>query len=233
MPFDTQYDAPFRKQAQQIDGIDVDVYEEFNRDPLAPIIGLGDVHLRVGLFGRDPGREEVRHGEPFIGTGGQKVRQALYQHLYGQPLPNFQASREVGRAFFWANTVPYKPVGNKAWSMAVKKRFQPLMAELLAADWHGSDIITLGREAFLWFGIGQLKPARDRLAEFWRRDDRFTSSISVVIGVEGGVQREIRLHPLPHPSPLNATWYKHFPGLLSARLTQLDVRADNVRIQQA
>lgn len=232
MPFDAQYDSPFREQARHIEGIDVDVYSAFDKDPLAPIIGLGDADLRVGIFGRDPGREEVRYGEPFIGTGGQKVRQALYQHLYGVPLPNFEASRTVGRQFFWANTVPYKPIGNKAWSMAVKKRFQPLMAALLVEQWQGSDIITLGREAFLWFGIGHPKHARDRLAEFWARGDRFESSIVVEVGVEGGACRDIKLHPLPHPSPLNATWYKHFPRLLSARLTQLGVRLDNTRISR-
>src|SRR5699024_8221544 len=125
------------------DGIDVEVYRQYDKDPLAPIIGLGEANLRIALFGRDPGREEVRHGEPFIGAGGQKVRQALYQHLHGAPLPDFAASVAVGRALFWANTVPYKPVGNKAWSMAVKKRFQPLMAQLLATHWRGSDVITL------------------------------------------------------------------------------------------
>src|SRR5699024_10071486 len=128
-------------------------------------------------------------------------RQALYRHLHAAPMPDFEASIDVGRLFFWANTVPYKPVGNKAWSMAVKKRFQPLMASLLAEQWRGRDIITLGREAFLWFGIGQDKPARDRLAAFWARDDRFESSIETAVGGDGGTQRSVRLHPLPHPSP--------------------------------
>ena len=62
----------------------------------------------------------------------------------------------MGEKFFWANTVPYKPTGNKAWSMKVKKQFQPLMAELLLTTWNGRDLITLGREAFLWFGINQV-----------------------------------------------------------------------------
>src|SRR5699024_628144 len=105
---DAQFDRQFRRQAGAIDGIDVEVYRQYDKDPLAPIIGLGEANLRIALFGRDPGREEVRHGEPFIGAGGQKVRQALYQHLHGAPLPDFAASVAVGRALFWANTVPYK-----------------------------------------------------------------------------------------------------------------------------
>lgn len=230
---DAQFEREFREQARHIDGIDVDVYAQFQRDPLAPIIGLGDADLRISLFGRDPGREEVRHGEPFIGAGGQKVRQTLYQHLHGVPLPDFEASRVVGREFFWANTVPYKPIGNKAWSMVVKKRFQPLMARLLAEHWHGRDIITLGREAFFWFGIGRDKSERNRLADFWSRDDRFAAALPIVIGADEAKQREVRLHPLPHPSPLNATWYKRFPQLLDTRLTQLDARLGNMQLPRA
>lgn len=229
MPFDAQFDQPFREQAQRIDGIDVDVYANFGKDPLAPIIGLGDADLRVAIFGRDPGREEVRHGVPFIGAGGQKVRQTLYWHLHDAPMPDFEASRAVGELFFWANTVPYKPVGNKAWSMAVKKRFQPLMAALLAEQWRGTDIITLGREAFFWFGIGRSRAERARLTAFWARDDRFETAIEVDLGAAAG-QRRVRLHPLPHPSPLNATWYKHFPALLGARLQQLEVRLDTLHV---
>ena len=67
----------------------------------------------------------------------------------------------VGDDLFWINTVPYKPVGNKAWSMAVKRRFQPLVAALLTRQWDGDRVITLGREAFLWFGIGQSREVRD------------------------------------------------------------------------
>lgn len=230
MPFDGQYDSEFRQLARRLDGLDVDVYSQFGKDPLAPIIGLGDRDLRVGFFGRDPGREEVRLGEPFIGTGGQKVRQTLYQYLHGRPLPDFEASREVGRLFFWANTVPYKPTGNKAWSMAVKKRFQPLMARLLADEWRGEALITLGREAFLWFGIGQSREARQQLEVFWRRADRFESHIDVTVSADESGGRPVALYPLPHPSPLNATWYKHFPALLRARLEQLGVQSNNLRM---
>jgi len=221
----------FADLARETAGIDTEVYARFDKDPLEPVIGLGHADSRVGFMGRDPGTDEVRHGEPFIGAGGQLVRKALYECLHGAPLPDFAASQAIGRDFFWANTVPYKPVGNKAWAMSVKKRFHPLMREILVDQWNGADLITLGREAFLWFGIGQDREERSRLEAFWEHPERFEQHIAVTLNSPHGKHREIRLHPLPHPSPLNATWYGRFPGLLRQRLEQLDVRADNLRIR--
>lgn len=223
--------AGFRELAANLEGVDVDAYAAFDKSPLEPVIGLGDVNARVGFFGRDPGRDEVQHQMPFIGAGGQKVRGALYRHLHGSELPDFKASVKVGENFFWANTVPYKPTGNKAWSMKVKKQFQPLMAELLLTTWNGRDVITLGREAFLWFGINQAKEVQQHLDAFWARDDRFESFIDVELASASGATRTFRIHPLPHPSPLNATWYKRFPDLLLARLRQLKVRHDSLLIK--
>nr|WP_299243390.1 uracil-DNA glycosylase family protein [uncultured Halomonas sp.] len=213
----------FRREAEKLEGVDLEVYRQFDKDPLEPVIGLGPKDAPIGIFGRDPGRQEIKHGVPFIGSGGQKVRGPLFEALHGEPLPDFEASLEVGRHVFWANTVPYKPTGNKAWSMAVKKRFQPLMAELLITHWHGRTLITLGREAFLWFGINQPKEVRQALEAFWKREDRFESVHSTPLTLESGEQAIFDLAPLPHPSPLNQTWYKRFPGLFDARLTELNV----------
>ncbi len=215
----------FREQAAHIEGIDTEIYRRFGKDPLEPIIGAGERTARIGFFGRDPGREEVRHGEPFIGSGGRIVRKVLYQHLHGEPAPDFEALRALGRGFFWINTVPYKPVGNKAWSMAVKRRFHPLMSRLLIEQWDGRDVITLGREAFLWFGLEQSRETRETLEAFWAREARFNESLEVELR-SGDEARTFRLHPLPHPSPLNQTWFKRFPDLLRARLDALDVKAD-------
>lgn len=213
----------FRREAQVLDGVDVDAYRQFDQDPLEPIIGLGPRDAPVGVFGRDPGKQEVKWGEPFIGSGGQKVREGLYLAMYGEPLPDFEASREVGRHIFWANTVPYKPTGNKAWSMAVKKRFQPLMAELMVTHWQGREVITLGREAFLWFGIHQPREVRQALEDFWGREDRFETRHTTTLTLNDGREATFELAPLPHPSPLNQAWFKRFPGLLKARLEQLGV----------
>jgi uracil-DNA glycosylase family 4 len=228
-----QLHSRFRELAAHTDGIDVDVYKRFDKDPLEPVLGLGPDDSRVGFFGRDPGRDEVQHGEPFIGAGGQLVRRALYRALHdGKPLPDFAASREIGREFYWANTVPYKPVGNKAWSTKIKQRFQPTMARLLIEQWQGEHIITLGREAFLWFGLLQSREARDKLDAFWLHEDRFTEPLKITLaaGDDDSIKRDFTLYPLPHPSPLNATWYGRFPGLLDARLQQLKVKRGKLRV---
>jgi uracil-DNA glycosylase len=216
--------AAFREAAEGLEGVDTAVYEAYGRDPLEPVIGQGEPNVPLAFFCRDPGRDEVQHQMPFIGAAGQKVRTTVYQHLYQQEMPDFDASVEVGKGFFWANTVPYKPLGNKAWSMKVKKRFQPLMADLLIKGWNGVDIITLGREAFFWFAINQPREVKQQLEAFWGQDNRFESATTVTVTALDGSARELRLHPLPHPSPLNATWYKRFPALLAARLKQLKVK---------
>ncbi len=223
----------FRNLARDLEGIDLEVYREFGRDPLEPIIGEGDPQARIALFGRDPGREEVKRQMPFIGAGGQKVRAALYQVLYNKPMPHFQASVDVGAYLFWANTVPYKPLGNKAWSQRVKKQFQPAMAQVLLNRWQGSDVITLGREAFLWFGLNRDKEARSQLEAFWKSEDRFQSVFETTLTGPGGEQRTLRLHPLPHPSPLNAVWYKRFPDLLTSRLQNLGLSLNSWRLDQS
>lgn len=216
--------AAFRQAAQGLEGVDHAVYEAYGQDPLEPVIGQGDPDVPVAFFGRDPGRDEVQHQMPFIGAGGQKVRATIYRYLYDKEMPDFAASVAVGKRFFWANTVPYKPLGNKAWSMKVKQRFQPLIADLLVKEWQGGDVITLGREAFLWFAINQPREVKQQLEAFWAREDRFENSITVEVNALDGTRRELRLHPLPHPSPLNATWYKRFPELLAAKLKKLKLR---------
>jgi uracil-DNA glycosylase len=161
----------------------------------------------------------VTHALPFIGAGGQKVRHGLHRRLHGSDCPDFEASVVVGEAVFWANTVPYKPLGNKVWSVKTRRACQPFVADLLVHHFVGDHILTLGRVAFDWFGLSD-RAVRQELAFHWRREDRFTSSIAVPV-VAGETTRTLTLHPLPHPSPLNATWYKRFPGLLDARLAAL------------
>lgn len=220
---DKQRREALRALAAELPGIDIDVYDSYGKDWREPVIGLGNRETRVAFFGRDPGRDEVQYQMPFIGAGGQKVRAAIYEHLHREAMPDFAASLEVGKGFFWANTVPYKPVGNKAWPMKVKKQFQPLVADLLVNDWDGDAVITLGREAFLWFAINREREEKQQLEAFWAREDRFESFTEVEIRDDEGNGRMIKLYPLPHPSPLNATWYKRFPGLLRQRLRQLKV----------
>jgi uracil-DNA glycosylase len=199
--------------------IDEEIYHKVGRDSTEPVLlGSGSLKARLGIFGRDPGRTEVELGEPFIGKGGQLVRAGLSRACGGGSSLDLRESIEVGTHVFWGNTVPYKPVGNKAWSVAVKRRFTAAIREFLVEHWEGSELLTLGNVAFDWFRLADpdLKPA---LKAFWTREDRYESSLD--IRLDG---KHIRLHPLPHPSPLNARWYPLFPALLDARLRALDWR---------
>jgi uracil-DNA glycosylase len=225
--------AAFRAAAADLPGIDVDAYTACGKDPLDPILGLGAPTRRIAFFGRDPGRDEVRRGEPFIGAGGQLVRRVIHEHLTGQAAADMGSLSVLTGDFFWINTVPYKPVGNKAWSMAAKRRFQPLIADLLLNAWRGDTVITLGREAFLWFAIDQSSDVRAALDQFWASDDRFVRTLTISMQSAGGPARLLTLCPLPHPSPLNAAWYARFPGLLRDRLVALDVRRDSLDIGPA
>ena len=210
----------FRHEAERTDGIDLAVYAAHGRDWRDPIIGLGPPDAPLCIFGRDPGRTEVEHGLAFVGRGGQLVRSGLHRRRQDldEATPTFEESVAAGEDVFWLNTVPYKPIGNKAWSMAVKRRFQPLIADLLVEVWRGQRVIVLGREAFFWFGMGQPPAVGKALEAFWLRDDRYVATLSIDYR-HGESSRELVLAPLPHPSPANAVWFTRFPALLKARLT--------------
>lgn len=197
--------------------IDAPVYEEAALDPTTPVLlGTGTLSARIGVFGRDPGRNEVLEREPFIGKGGQLIRAGLHRAQFGREPESAEDFLRAGQSVFWGNTVPYKPTGNKAWSVKIKRRFLPHIQELLVERWEGADLLTCGNVAFEWFGLADksLKPA---LKEFWGRPDRYESVLELKLA-----GKAFRLHPLPHPSPLNATWYKRFPELLDKRLQALD-----------
>lgn len=217
----------FRQLAGHTAGIDRDAYAACGRDWRDPVIGLGPRDARLCIFGRDPGRTEVEHALPFVGKGGQLVRAALYrqQHGAGTAPPDFAASVAAGHDVFWLNTVPYKPLGNRAWSMAVKRRFHPLVVDLLLHAWHGQrgerTVIALGREAFFWFGIAQPAEVGAALDAFWAQGDaRYRHTLRIDYRA-GDTAHTIMLAPLPHPSPANAVWFARFAGLMDERLRLL------------
>ena len=196
--------------------IDADAYLAAGRDPSDPVLlGSGSLEAEIGFFGRDPGRREVEIGEPFIGKGGQLVRSALYRAAGGEGSPTLQESIDIGRRVFWGNTVPFKPLGNKAWSTRIKRRFLPYIRELLTEEWQGRELITLGNHAFDWFGLAEPRN-KPLLREYWEREERYDSCLEVSLA-----GKKMRLYPLPHPSPLNATWHARFPDMLHRRLKQL------------
>lgn len=179
------------------------------------LLGSGSLTASLGFFGRDPGRREIELGEPFVGKGGQLVRGALFRAAGGSGTPTVEESIEAGRTVFWGNTVPYKPLGNKAWSTTVKRRFLPFIYELLVAEWQGHTLITLGNQAIEWFGLAEPKN-KPVIKEYWKRQDRYEGRLQVRLG-----EKDFLLYPLPHPSPLNATWHAKFPTLLRRRLEEL------------
>jgi uracil-DNA glycosylase len=203
--------------------VDATVYEGVKKDPLRPILYAGSLDAPVCVVGRDLGRDEVAAGQPLIGAGGRLVRSGIYKAQNGKEPPNTDRTlMAVLDHVLLTNTVPYKPPGNKAYASSVKERFRPFLAELLVDHWQGGDrVITLGTEAFQWFAPYSLDPAA--FEAFWKRDDRYESSIPCTV-VAGNDQsksprsRTLTVMPLPHPSPLNQRWYRLFPDLLDRRL---------------
>jgi uracil-DNA glycosylase len=213
--------AAFREAAKDLKGIDLECYRQWDADPLTPVLGLGPKEAPLCFFGRDPGNREIEWRTPFVGAGGQKIRRALQPWLppitEKEPRPLTLA---LGAPFFWANTVPYKPQGNKAWPTSIKRRFWPLIAEVLLTQWDGKAIITLGREAFFWFALNESAPVKHVLETFWQSPERFSQTLPWRL-VHQDLEREVMLYPLPHPSPLNATYAPLFPSLLEQRLGQI------------
>ncbi len=196
--------------------IDTAAYAEAGIPPTTPVLlGSGSASARLGFFGRDPGRHEVLQQEPFIGASGRLIRDGLHRRLHGTDCPDDAAALVAGAGCFWASTVPFKPVGNKVWSVAIRRRFVPMITDLLCDIWQGDQLITLGNVALDWFRLADpalTGPVRAHAA----RPDRYTASLTITLR-----GKPITLHPLPHPSPLNAAWYPKFPGLLDARLRSL------------
>jgi uracil-DNA glycosylase len=199
--------------------VDTPVYDRASNDPKWPILYAGSLDAPVCAFARDLGKDEVAAGEPLVGAGGRLVRAGVYRARHGDEPPKSDRQLESTLAdVLLTNTVPYKPPGNKAYTGTVKERFRPFLAELLAVHWKGDHVITLGTEAFQWFA-----PYADSVAmdEFWSRDDRYESDFDCVLTGPGLPSKPLTLMPLPHPSPLNQTWYKRFPDLLDRRLKTL------------
>jgi uracil-DNA glycosylase len=204
--------------------LDVDVYREANLEPTHPILYAGNLKSPLCFFGRDLGRDEVHARQPLIGASGTMVREGFYYAVHQKKA----ASRKDLDAtacdrLFLTNTVPYKPPGNKAYIVKVKNRFRPFVEKLLVFHWQGDRIITLGTEAFKWFAPYRAKGEVD---DFYKRSDRFENNLTVNLSAtdDSGMthQKVVTLLPLPHPSPLNKTYYADFPRMLQKRLSQVE-----------
>lgn len=215
-------DAAWQRIALQLPdspGIDVAAYAAAGLAPGTPVLGLGDAAVTLCVLGRDPGKDELVHRTGFIGAGGRKIRRELFRRANRREPASTQDFLDAGRQAFWVNTVPFKPVGNKAWPERVRQACRPIIADLLVHAWQGTDVLAAGKEALLWFGHDQA--TLSRLQAHWSAEDAFTSPVDVVVEAPDGASRRLRVHALPHPSPLNATWASRFPGILADCLDRI------------
>lgn len=211
--------AAFRALAEGLRGLDLAVYAEAGLDPTEPVVGEGDRRCRVAIIGRDPGRKEILERLPFIGVGGAKVRRGLFRALYGAESTGHSDLVLAGRHAFWLNTVPYKPLGNAAWPEPVRRACQPALTDLLVHGWDGEDVLAFGKEALFWFARDPA--AKAALDAHWSSTDGFSRPWEVELRAPDGVARRLRVHPLPHPSPLNARWAPHVARLIDEALDRI------------
>ncbi len=196
--------------------VEFEVYSQCGRDAQTPILAAGNLSAPICVFGRDLGKDEVRHAQPLVGAAGKLVRRGI---LSQADLAGDDATMNAAlQLALFCNTVPFKPPGNKAYSNEVKERFRPFVSRLLGECWQGERLITLGTEAFQWFA-----PYLDAAAakQFWSQDDRYEREMECILGWQSdgrAFERRLVLAPLPHPSPLNRKWLSAFPDLLAKRL---------------
>ena len=205
--------------------IDSPVYERAERDPLRPVLYGGSLAAPVCVLARDLGRDEVKAGQPLIGAGGRLVRLGVVKawgEVHGStdepPRPD-----DALRHALLSNTVPFKPPGNKAYAESVRERFRPFVVSLLADFWEGTEILTLGTEAFRWF---EPYAEEGRFADEAKTDARFEMVFPCRLPLEGAggeasAFKTVRVRPLPHPSPLNRRWRAQFPEMLDRRLKEV------------
>jgi uracil-DNA glycosylase len=203
--------------------IDLPIYQSAGWQPTKPILYAGNLKSQLCFFGRDLGRDEIYARQPLYGAAGTLVRKGFYQVLHGKETNNKKELETVCTRLLLTNTVPYKPPGNKAYSVEVKKRFRPFVEQLLVLHWQGKHIITLGNEAFEWFTpYGR----DDELTRFFKKSDRYNNQIEVILSATDNErrsrQKKVTLMPLPHPSPLNQRYYALFPQLLRERLNNFE-----------
>jgi uracil-DNA glycosylase len=193
--------------------VETAVYEKCHKDPLVPILYGGSLETGVCFFARDLGKDEVIQGQPLYGAAGSLVRSGIFRAKFKKEPQGQDDLNRAAQCVLLTNTVPYKPPGNKAYSPQVKERFRPFLEEFFVHHFQGNILISLGTEAFQWF----TPYAKKEVAVFWKREDRYEKELEIVLSSQG-VEKKIRLCPLPHPSPLNQMWYARFPALLAHRL---------------
>jgi uracil-DNA glycosylase len=222
-------EAVRREAARAEFPVDTKVYAESGRDPTVPILFAGSLDAALCVVGRDLGKNEVCAGQPLIGAAGRAVRAGIVKAWHDRlPAEQVLLHRHpvLDDALAHAcltNLVPFKPIGNKAYSSDVRRRFRPFLERLLVDHWRGERVITLGSQAFEWF---RPYAADTTVFDNGGADEaRFERVFRCVLpgGNEksGPNDKVVTVYPLPHPSPLNRRWFSRFPGLLASRLNQV------------
>ena len=216
-------DGIYNEARREEFSIDKEVYESCKRDPLKPILYAGTLKSQICFLGRDLGRDEVKNAQPLYGSAGKLIRQGLHIALFGNEAVNSKELQNAADKVLLTNLVPYKPVGNKAYPVKVKKRFRPFIETLLICHWSGNLIIPLGNESLKWFR----HYSKEDIAVFMKDPDRFEKTQKIILSskIDGKVyQKTVTVAPLPHPSPLNQKYYQKFPQMLQNRLEQIGLK---------
>ncbi|NUM32902.1 MAG: uracil-DNA glycosylase [Candidatus Brocadiae bacterium] len=197
--------------------IDKEVYLACGKDPISPILMAGSLESPLCFFARDLGRDEVRAGQPLYGAAGRMVRSGIYNSLYNSAASSPQDLDKAASYVLLTNTVPYKPIDNKAYPPKVRERFRPFILSLLMDYWQGKYIIPLGTEALQWFEKYDTSP---KFKAFIKSESRFVETFELQLTSSNPEEskKNVLLCPLPHPSPLNQKYYALFPQMLNARL---------------
>ena len=192
-----------------------ETYRAAVRDPAVPILCAGSLDAPFCAFARELGRDEVIRGEPLVGIGGRRFRRAFHEALAA---PGSAAAPAGERRFatilphvLLANTVPYRPVDNKAYDRETLDRFRPFVERLLGDLWTGTTVLALGETAIRWFG--RYATSRSAADELWEDPARrFVGTLAVTIR-----GRPLTVAPVPHPSPLSP-FKKEFAAILARRV---------------
>ena len=177
------------------------------------------------IVGRDLGKDEVRPGQPLIGAAGRLVRAGIIRaREQGEPSgmnvrttdPDLEGALKHA---ILTNTVPFKPIGNKAYPDAIRERFRPFLERLLVNHWTGAEYHHTGHASLRVVHALTARKLNSEPPEAARRDlRRLSLELCVLTTTILPRSKIVMVYPLPHPSPLNRRWFSRFPSMLAARL---------------
>lgn len=115
-----------------------------------PVLFTGNIFSDILIVGRDLGKEEVEQGQVFVGRAGKFVRRGM------KILGYLEATDELPWDYCMTNLVPYKPAGNKCFSLDIRQNFWPIVnyvVRIVEPDY----LITMGVECAEMFHGGPIR----------------------------------------------------------------------------